>query len=92
MRIQGNVKAKSLRDMLLTGAFIRILFIEILLLVFSLVYRLITQDATALDLFWYSIRITVLVIIVFMVVSFTKNVPQSDDITMLSVKWEGAQT
>ncbi len=60
--------------MLLRGVFIRILFIESLLLAFSLIYRLVTQDATVQDLFWYSIRISVLVIIIiaFMMVTLQK--------------------
>ncbi len=53
------------------GVFWRILFIETVLLVYSLVYRWLAEDAGPADLFWYAVRIMVLVgiIIVFMVVS-----------------------
>ncbi len=53
------------------GVFWRILFIEAILLVFSLFYRWITEDAGPADLFWYALRIIFLVgvIIVFMMVT-----------------------
>ena len=64
-------KKNGVREILIMGVFWRILFIEAVLLVYSLVYRWITEDAGAADLFWYAVRIMVLVgiIIIFMVVS-----------------------
>ncbi|NOX35341.1 MAG: serine/threonine-protein phosphatase [Deltaproteobacteria bacterium] len=69
-----KIKQKSVRQVLLMGVFWRILFIEAVLLVYSLGYRWLTQDATSLELFWYSIRITMLVIIIiaFMMVTLKK--------------------
>ncbi len=60
------------------GVFWRILFIEAVLLVYSLIYKWLTEDATSLDLFWYSVRITLLVIIiiVFMMVTLKKFLNQ----------------
>ena len=67
-------KTKGVREILLKGIFWRILFIEGVLLIYSLGYKWITEDATSLDLFWYGIRITflVMVIIAFMMVTMTK--------------------
>ncbi len=64
-------KKGSVRKILLMGVFWRILFIEVVLLVYSLGYKWITEDATAIDLFLYSVRITVLVaiIVLFMMVT-----------------------
>ncbi len=61
----------GVREILLTGVFWRILFIESVLLLFSLGYRWYTTDATAIDLFWYSVRIIALVavILIFMMVT-----------------------
>jgi len=69
---------KGVRETLLMGVFWRILFIEGVLLVFSLGYKWYTEDATSLDLFWYSIRITlfVIVIVVFMMVTLRKFLTQ----------------
>jgi sigma-B regulation protein RsbU (phosphoserine phosphatase) len=64
MSNRKKIKQKGVREILLNGIFWRILFIEGVLLVYSLGYRWWTEDATALDLFWYSVRITVLVIII----------------------------
>lgn len=56
------------------GVFWRILFIEGVLLVFSLFSRWLTQDATPMELFWYGVRIIILVgiIILFMMVTLKK--------------------
>jgi len=60
----AKVKRRGVREILLQGVFCRILFIEAVLLVFSLGYKWLTEDATALDLLWYGIRITILVAII----------------------------
>lgn len=67
-------KSNGVREILLMGVFWRILFIEAVLLVFSLLYRWITEDAGAADLFWYALRIIFLVavIILFMMVTLKK--------------------
>ena len=69
---------KGVREILLMGVFWRILFIEGVLLVYSLGYRWFTADATVLELFWYSVRIIVLVaiIIIFMMMSLKKFLTQ----------------
>jgi len=66
-----NNKTNGVRKVLLMGVFWRILFIEAVLLAYSLVYRWMTEDAGATDLFWYAVRIIILVaiIIIFMMVS-----------------------
>ncbi len=66
--------SKGVREILLMGVFWRILFIEAVLLVFSLFYRWFTEDTTPMDLFWYGVRIVILVgiIILFMMVSLKK--------------------
>jgi len=64
-------KTNGVRKVLLMGVFWRILFIEAVLLVYSLAYRWVTEDAGAADLFWYAVRIIILVaiIIIFMMVT-----------------------
>ena len=76
--IKKKTKQRGVREVLLMGVFWRILFIEGVLLVYSLVYKWLTEDATSLDLFWYSIRITLLVIIIiaFMMVTLKKFLTQ----------------
>ncbi|MBU0969168.1 MAG: adenylate/guanylate cyclase domain-containing protein [Proteobacteria bacterium] len=68
------VKKNGVREILLRGVFWRILFIEAVLLVYSLFYRWFTEDAGPADLFWYAIRIIFLVgiIILFMMVTLKK--------------------
>ncbi|MBU1344007.1 MAG: adenylate/guanylate cyclase domain-containing protein [Proteobacteria bacterium] len=69
-----NKNNKGVRQILLTGIFWRILFIEAVLLVFSLFFRWFTEDATPMELFWYGVRIIILVgiIILFMMVTLKK--------------------
>ncbi|MDM8537903.1 PP2C family protein-serine/threonine phosphatase [Desulfobacterales bacterium HSG17] len=64
MKNKNKTNHNGVREILLMGVFWRILFIEGVLLVYSLGYRWLTQDATPLELFWYSVRITILVIII----------------------------
>ena len=68
----------SIRNILLMGVFWRILFIEAVLLVYSLFYSWITEDAGPMDLFWYAVRIIILVaiIILFMMVTLSKFLTQ----------------
>ena len=72
--IKKKDKKNGVREILLMGVFWRILFIEAVLLVFSLFYRWFTQDAGPNDLFWYAVRIILLVIIIiiFMMVTLKK--------------------
>ena len=72
--MKKKIKTNGVRKVLLMGVFWRILFIEAVLLVYSLFYRWWTEDAGAADLFWYAIRILILVgiIIVFMMVTLKK--------------------
>ena len=65
-------KKKGVRKILLTGIFWRILIIEAVLLLWSLAYRLLTEGTDAEDLFWYAVRILILIgiIILFMMVTF----------------------
>jgi len=61
----------SVRKMLVTGVFWRILVIEMILLVWSLGYRAATEEASAADLFWFAVRILILVGIIIAFVTFT---------------------
>ncbi len=69
--LKRDKKRTGVREILVMGVFWRILFIEAVLLIFSLGYRWLAEGAGPMDLFWYAIRIMVLVgiIVVFMVVS-----------------------
>jgi class 3 adenylate cyclase len=64
----------NVRRTLVTGVFWRILVIEMILLVWSLGYRAATEDASASDLFWFAVRVLVLVgiIIAFVTISLSR--------------------
>jgi len=66
----GN-KKNGVREILLMGVFWRILFIEAALLIFSLFSKWMMEDVTATDLFWYGVRIIIMVgiIIAFMMIT-----------------------
>ena len=67
----GHAKTRGIREILLNGVFWRLLVIEIILLVGSVFYRMVTQDVTPIALLWYALRIMGLVVIIvaFMVVT-----------------------
>jgi class 3 adenylate cyclase len=69
--LKRDKKRNGVREILVMGVFWRILFIEAVLLIFSLGYRWLAEGAGPMELFWYAIRIILLVgiIVVFMVVS-----------------------
>jgi len=61
----------SVRSTLVAGVFWRILIIEMILLVWSLAYRAATEDAGAADLFWFAVRILILVAIIIAFVTYS---------------------
>ena len=68
-------QAEGVRKVLLKGIFWRILMIEGILLVWSLAWRMLTDHhATPIDLFWYALRIVILigVIILFIWLTFRR--------------------
>lgn len=73
-QVDSNHKdTKGVRKVLLRGIFWRILIIETILLIGSLIYRDITDpQSDPADLFWYALRIILLtvVIILFIVITF----------------------
>lgn len=71
---EAPMKARGIREILLAGVFWRILLIELILLVWSVVYMMFTEDATTTELLWYAIRIIVLVavILLFMMVTLRR--------------------
>ena len=62
---------RGIREILLAGVFWRILTIEIILLVWSVSYKILSEDAWGEDLVWYVLRIILLVVVilVFMMVT-----------------------
>ncbi len=63
---------EGVRKVLLKGIFWRILVIEAILLVWSLAWRELTDPhATPADLFWYAVRIVVLIGVVILFIWFT---------------------
>lgn len=70
----SNKPPGNVRQMLLKGVFWRILLIEMILLVWSLGYRAATQDASAADLFWFALRILILVSIIIVFVTFSLSI------------------
>ncbi|CAB5079381.1 Adenylate cyclase (EC [Olavius algarvensis associated proteobacterium Delta 3] len=66
-------RPEGVRKILLKGIFWRILIIEGILLVWSLLYRILMEPAAQpVELFWYAVRIVILIaiIIVFIMVTF----------------------
>jgi class 3 adenylate cyclase len=59
-----NKQPKSVKRLLLSGVFWRILAIEIILLAWTLGYHAYSEGATAGELFWYALRIGLLVAII----------------------------
>ncbi len=74
LQVDSNHKdTKGVRKVLLRGIFWRILIIETILLIGSLIYRAITDPhSDSADLFWFALRIILLtvVIILFIVITF----------------------
>ncbi len=66
-----EAKSRSVREILLRGVFWRVLIIEAILLVFSLIYRWQTADVDFFDLFWYAVRIILLVAVIILFIMIT---------------------
>ena len=71
---QSGGKDKGVRETLLMGVFWRILIIEVILLIGTLLYEAVSRDAGMSHLFWYALRILGLVgiIILFMMVTLQR--------------------
>jgi len=71
---RSGTKDRGVRKTLLMGVFWRILIIEVILLIGTLLYEAITRDAGASHLFWYALRILglVAIIILFMMVTLQR--------------------
>ena len=65
---------RGIRQILLAGVFWRILAIESILMVWSLFYKMAAEGAGGMELFWYAVRIILLVgvVLVFMMVSLRR--------------------
>jgi class 3 adenylate cyclase len=65
---------RGIREILLAGVFWRILIIEMILLAWSVAYKMISEDAGGTELFWYAMRIILLVgvILIFMMVTLRR--------------------
>ncbi len=72
--IPQKSEAQSVRKILLSGVFWRILIIEAILLAWSVAYRALTDYQGTDDLFWYAVRIIILIaiIIAFMMVTLRR--------------------
>ncbi len=64
-------KERTIREILLAGVFWRILIIEMILLVWSVLYRMFSENAGHQELLWYALRIIVLVIIILLFMMIT---------------------
>jgi class 3 adenylate cyclase len=64
-------KKRGVREVLLYGVFLRILIIEMILLVGSLLYRWFTEGSGAEELFWYGVRIILLVVVIIVFMMLT---------------------
>jgi len=61
----------SVREIVLMGVFWRILIIEGILLIGTLIYAALTEDKGSIELFWYAIRIISLVAIIVLFMMIT---------------------
>jgi len=68
--ISKNEK-NSVREIVLLGVFWRILIIEGILLIGTLIYAALTEDKGSIELFWYAIRIISLVAIIVLFMMIT---------------------
>ena len=64
-------KTRSVREALLLGVFWRLLLIEAILLVLSVAYRGLVEGAEPEELFWYGVRIILLVTIILVFMMLT---------------------
>lgn len=72
--MKKSTQDRGIREILLAGVFWRILIIEMILLVWSVLYKMIAEDAGGLDLLWYALRIVFLVAVIlgFMTVTLQR--------------------
>jgi len=61
----------SVRKIVLMGVFWRILIIEGILLIGTLIYAALTEDKGTIELFWYALRIISLVTIIILFMMIT---------------------
>ena len=71
MLSRKKTRNRGIRDVLLAGVFWRILTIEMILLVWSVAYKMIVEDASGMALIWYAVRIICLVIIILLFMMLT---------------------
>jgi class 3 adenylate cyclase len=69
--VSKGPREKGVRKILLAGVFWRILIIEGILLVLSLLYRATVEGGGPADLFWYSMRIILLITIIILFLMVT---------------------
>ena len=67
----SNNEKTSVRKVVLLGVFWRILIIEGILLIGTLIYASLTEDKGSIELFWYAIRIISLVAIIVLFMMIT---------------------
>lgn len=70
-RAEKKTSDKGIREILIAGVFWRILIIEIILLIGSVLYKMVSEDASGSELLWYTLRIIVLVIIILIFMMVT---------------------
>jgi adenylate cyclase len=68
---EKKTKDRGIREVLLAGVFWRILIIEMILLAWSVVYKMLSEDAGGMDLVWYALRIILLVVIILLFMMVT---------------------
>jgi len=62
---------RGIREILLAGVFWRILTIEMILLVCSVTYKIVSQNAGGVDIGWYALRIILLVVVILIFMMVT---------------------
>ncbi len=73
-QMEKKAPQKGVRQILLEGVFFRILVIEAILLIWSVLYRFYSEDVPITDLLWYTLRILVLVVVIlaFMMITLRR--------------------
>ena len=73
-KLENSAEERGIREIQLGGVFWRILIIEMILLAWSVAYKMISVDATGSELLWYAVRIILLVVVIliFMMVTLRR--------------------
>jgi adenylate cyclase len=71
LKPEKSNKNRGIREILLAGVFYRILVIEMILLAWSVIYKMVSEGASGPELLWYALRIILLVVVIILFMMFS---------------------